>query len=81
LEYSPEERTLHHRLLELRNKQYAHGDASTIQVRPLKGDVPWIAGLRQVHFSSEELTLFLTMTGGLIDRIEQRMEEIRLKQR
>ena len=49
-------------------------------VRPLKGEVAWIASERQVqHFSAEEVTLFLTMTRGLIDRIWQRMEEIRLQ--
>jgi hypothetical protein len=77
LKYSREERTLHDRLLELRNKQYAHADASTIKVRPLKGEIPWIASLREVQFSPEEITLFLTMTRGLIARIEERMEEIR----
>ena len=59
----------------MRNKQYAHADASTIKVRPLKGEIPWIASLREVQFSPEEITLFLTMTRGLIARIEERREE------
>ncbi|MBB4395066.1 hypothetical protein [Bradyrhizobium sp. ERR14] len=80
LQYDEDEKALHARLLQLRNQEYAHSDASTISVRPLKGSlVTSIHTMRDISFQPPELRLFLEMTAGLGARIQQRLEEIRLK--
>lgn len=81
LQYQPEERALHQRLLRLRNEEYAHSDMSSYKVTPLKGAITCISSIRRVWvsaFSSKEIALFLTMTDALLNRISARMEEIRV---
>lgn len=79
LHYSEKETAFHKRLLKLRNQQYAHSDASTISVRPLKGSlVTSIQSIFDLCFSPDELKVFLDMTARLSARIQQRLEEIRL---
>jgi len=79
LGYSEDERVLHEHLLVLRNKEYAHADASTYMVTPYKGDlVKNVQSIRDVRFSAKKIDLFLHMTGPVIDRIKARMEEMRL---
>ncbi|MDA9474717.1 hypothetical protein XI03_09405 [Bradyrhizobium sp. CCBAU 65884] len=79
LQYDDKETAFHERLLKLRNQEYAHTDASTISVRPLKGNlITSIQSLRDLCFSPAELRLFLAMTSGLSRRIQLRLEEIRL---
>ncbi|WP_338835165.1 hypothetical protein [Bradyrhizobium septentrionale] len=78
LQYDDKEAALHQRLLKLRNQEYAHSDASTISVKPLKGVICSIQSIRDLRFAPAELKLFLGMTTGLFSRIHERMEEIRL---
>jgi hypothetical protein len=80
LQYSDRETALLERLLKLRNQQYTHSDASTISVRPLKNNrATSIQSIRDLCFSPSELELFLEMTARLSGRIQQRLEEIRLR--
>jgi hypothetical protein len=79
VQHDKKEAELHDRLLRLRNQEYAHTDASTIRVRPLKGDlVTSIQSIRDVCFSANELSLFIEMTDRLVAKIQHRLEEIRL---
>ncbi len=79
LQYDATEGVLHARLLKLRNEQYAHSDASTIRARPLKDrHITSISSIRDLSFSPKELTTFIEMTGGLLKRMQRRLEEIRL---
>jgi len=79
LRYNEKEASFHARLIKLRNEQYAHSDASTISVRPLKGSVvKSIQSIRDLRFAAGELKLFIEMTTGLCNRIHERTEEIRL---
>ncbi|MBC9883703.1 hypothetical protein G8O24_41205 [Bradyrhizobium sp. INPA01-394B] len=78
LQYDDKEAAFHQRLLKLRNQEYAHSDASTISVKPLKGVIRSIQSIRDLRFVPAELKLFLGMTAGLFSRIHERMEEIRL---
>jgi hypothetical protein len=79
IRYNAKEVALHARLLKLRHQEYAHTDATTVRVRPLKGEsIKAIASLRGVCFSAEELNLFIAMTERLAAKIQERIEEIRL---
>jgi len=79
MQYDEKQVAFHGRLLKLRNQEYAHSDASTISVRPLKGSlVTSIDSIRDLYFSPAELKLFVDMTSGLLGRIHRRLEEIRL---
>jgi hypothetical protein len=53
-------------------------DASTISVKSLKGTIRSIQSIRDLRFLPAELKLFLGMTAGLLQRIQLRLEEIRL---
>ncbi|MCP3463051.1 hypothetical protein [Bradyrhizobium sp. CCGUVB23] len=78
LQYDDEQAAFHEHLLKLRKQEYAHTDASTISVRPLKGSlVTDIQSIRDTSFSPDELKLFLAMTQGVSGRIQQRLDEIR----
>jgi hypothetical protein len=75
LQYSSKELLFHDRLLKLRNEEYAHTDASTISVRPLKHQfITSIQSLRDLCFSVKELEMFVEMTDSLIARIQTRLE-------
>jgi hypothetical protein len=78
LKYDAKEMNFHVRLLKLRNEQYAHTDPSTVSVRPLKGMITSIQSIRDLRFSKAELLMFVEMTGGLVGRISERLEQIRL---
>ncbi len=76
--YSPDELALHRQIISLRNKVYAHTDRDSYQIKPLKGKfIKSIDSLQYPHFSVEETTKFLSMTGRLIASISARMENIR----
>jgi hypothetical protein len=79
LGYSKEEQLLHDRLLVLRNKEYAHADASTYKVTPFRGDlgVKSMQSIRDVRFTIKDIDLFLQMTKPVIGRVDARMEELR----
>ncbi len=77
LRYNEKEASFHARLIKLRNEQYAHSDASSISMRPLKGSVVKnIQSIRDLRFPAGELKLFIEMTLGLCNRIQERLEEI-----
>jgi hypothetical protein len=79
IRFNEKEAAFHARLLQLRNEEYAHTDASTIRVRPLKGDfIKSIDSIRDVRFSPGELNMFVAMTTGLVRRLQLRLEEVRL---
>ncbi|MBJ7402183.1 hypothetical protein TSA1_26630 [Bradyrhizobium nitroreducens] len=78
LQYDPGQTAFHKRLLKLRSQEYAHTDASTISVRPLKGSVVTdIQSIRDISFSPDELKLLIDMTQGVSGRIRQRLDDIR----
>jgi hypothetical protein len=78
LAYGPDEQDLHARLLQLRRQEYAHTDAAVHKVIPLKGDfIKSIESLRSAFFSPAQITLFLDMTDALMERIRDRMEQLR----
>ncbi|MER8509166.1 hypothetical protein [Mesorhizobium sp. M0199] len=78
LQFTKDQQDLHDRLIVLRNEEHAHTDASTYIVRPFKGAISSMQTLRATYFEPQDIDLFLEMTSGLNDRIEMRMEEIRL---
>jgi hypothetical protein len=79
IKYGNDEKKLHERLLLLRKKEYAHSDASTYTVTPYKGgSIISAVNIRDVRFTEQEIDLFLLMTDGLLARITERMEELRL---
>jgi len=48
-------------------------------VTPYKGDfIKSIENIRDVRFTEKEIDLFLLMTDGLLARITERMEQLRL---
>lgn len=76
-QYTPEQEELHRRLLKLRHEQFAHTDPISYEIRPY--DDPYIKSVDMVpetYFTAEEIDLFLEMTGGVLNRINSRMEEI-----
>jgi hypothetical protein len=59
-------------------KEYAHTDAAHYKVTPLKGDfIKSIESIRDVHFVPTQIDLFLGMTAGLVNRINERLEQLR----
>jgi hypothetical protein len=78
-DYESDQKILHKRLLQLRHTEYAHLDASSYRVTPYKGDfIKSIESIRDVCFTEKEIDLFLLMTDGLLARITERMEQLRL---
>jgi hypothetical protein len=78
-DYGSDQKILHERLLQLRHTEYAHLDASRYRVTPYKGDlIKSIENIRDVRFTEKEIDLFLLMTDGLLARITERMEQLRL---
>lgn len=79
LQYDAKATLFHKRLLTLRNEQYAHTDPSTASVRPLKGEfITSIQSISSERFSAVDLKMFVSMTGGVMDRIQERIRVIRL---
>ena len=74
-----DENIFHQRLLRLRHTEYAHLDALCYSVTPYKGgSVKSIENIRDVYFTEKEIELFMFMTDGLLGRITERMEQLRL---
>jgi len=78
IKYGNDEKALHKRLLRLRDKEYAHSDASSYNVTPYKGLIKSVESIRDVYFSPTEIDFFIHMTDGLMTRIADRMEQLRL---
>ncbi len=78
VKYGNAEKALHKRLLQLRDKEYAHLDATSYKVTPYRGDIKSIENIRDVCFTEQEIDMFLLMTNGLLHRISDRMEQLRL---
>lgn len=79
LRYASEELALHKKLIQLRNTDFAHTDASSYEVIPLIGKfIKNIRSIRGIFFTADEIDLFLEMTSLLLARIHKRLEELRL---
>ena len=77
--YDAEQMTLHRRLLDLRNKVYAHSDSESFSVRPWRSAdfETTIIGAPPLRISKEDVDQFLAMTQSLHVSLSKRMKALR----
>jgi len=76
--YDADEAALHARLLDLRNKVYAHSDEEKWSVRPWhgKGFSTIISGQPEYVLPRGDIEMFLRMSAKLLDSIRQREQQL-----
>jgi len=78
--YSEEQQQLHHKIMDLRHKVYAHSDSEKYSIRPYKiddGVLTDIVGEPFRKLTSDECSLLLSMIDGIQIRLHPKLEELR----